>query len=334
MQRRCAGLSACAAVIGCLLACSSPASTDGAPVSAGVGEGGAAPVVVPEPPFEARPGSDAGSGATNGRADAGDLLSAEPPGILLDASAADPVAGPLDAGVNTGGASSTLDSGAPAVPAALANRLRALRSRLVQLADRTLSFWLEHGPDVTFGGFHGTLNRQGSPIGPDDKGLIQQARHLWMLSTWCERRPATASVRELARQTYAFLRDSFLDAADGGFVFKVSRDGGRVVDAKKQLFAESYAIYALATYGRVLDDAEARQLALQRFASIDASRHDAVSGGYDQRGDPGFLSAGAEKDSNTHLHLLEAFSALYEATAGRRSVLLAPATDMTSKRRG
>jgi mannobiose 2-epimerase len=97
-------------------------------------------------------------------------------------------------------------------------------------------------------------------------------------------------------------------------VFKVSRDGSRVVDPKKQLFAESYAIYALATYGRVFADAGARELALARFASIDASRHDAENGGYDQQGDPGFLSAGAEKDSNSHLHLLEAFSALYEAT--------------------
>jgi cellobiose epimerase len=64
----------------------------------------------------------------------------------------------------------------------------------------------------------------------------------------------------------------------------------------------------------VLGDAGALDLSLRRFASIDASRHDALNGGYDQELDPGFLTAGAEKDSNTHLHLLEAFSALYEAT--------------------
>jgi cellobiose epimerase len=90
-----------------------------------------------------------------------------------------------------------------------------------------------------------------------------------------------------------------------------------VVDGKKQLFAESYALFALATYGRVFNVAEATQLALQRFVSIDV-RHDAQFGGYDQTGDPGFLSPGAEKDTNTHLHLLEAFTALYEASGDAR----------------
>jgi mannobiose 2-epimerase len=84
------------------------------------------------------------------------------------------------------------------------------------------------------------------------------------------------------------------------------------------MFAESYAIYALATYGRVLGEPEATALALGRFASIDQTRHDAQNGGYDQRNDPGTLSAGAAKDTNTHLHLMEAFSALYEASGDAR----------------
>jgi cellobiose epimerase len=313
MQRRSSRLSVCAAVISYLVGCASPNAGEPAPTSAGVGAGGEAGGTSLGP----QPGDDAGaSGASSAgasaRADAGDTLAyAGSGGLEHDASAPGPAPAPPDAG----GGGDTFDSGAPALPAALVSRLSGLRTRLAELAERTLSFWLEHGPDTEFGGFHGTLNRQGNPIAPDDKGLIQQARHLWMLSTWCDRRQETASVRALAQQTYAFFRASFVDTTDGGFVFKVSRDGSRVVDPKKQLFAESYAIYALATYGRVLGDASARELALSRFASIDASRHDTLNGGYDQALDPGFLSAGAEKDSNTHLHLLEAFSALYEATA-------------------
>jgi mannobiose 2-epimerase len=200
----------------------------------------------------------------------------------------------------------------------LERRLSQLSNRLAVLAARTSTFWFEHGPDPLLGGFHGTLDRQGNPIAPDDKGLIQQTRHLWMLSTWLERRGATPALSALARQQYAFVRDSFVDAADGAFVYKVSRDGSRVVDVRKQMFAESYAIYALSTYGRVLGEPEATSLALARFASIDGSRHDAQNGGYDQRSDPGTLSAGAAKDANTHLHLMEAFTALYEATADAR----------------
>jgi mannobiose 2-epimerase len=268
------------------------ASDPNQPAAAGTGpnsEGAAGAPALLEPAIT----GDAGSGV----GDAGT------PGASPDAGAG----GSYGTGPDAGGPAAPLDP-------ALVERLSALSARLSQLGTRTANFWLQHGPDATLGGFYGTLDRQGSPIAPDDKGLIQETRHLWTLSTWYERRQTTPAVRAQAAQQYAFVKDSFLDAADGAFVYKVSRDGSRIVDAKKQMFAESYAIYALCTYGRVFGDAEATGLALNRFASIDATRHDAVNGGYDQRNDPGTLSAGAEKDTNTHLHLMEAWSALYEAT--------------------
>lgn len=250
-------------------------------------------------------GADAGKGAVSG---AGGDASSE----RLDAGASGPTAAD-DGGAKGNDAGAAPDAGVSIDPA-LAARLASLSARLTPLAERTFEFWRAHGPDVSFDGFHGTLDRQGNPIAPDDKGLIQQTRHLWTLSTWYERREASAEVAALAGATYAFIEQSFIDATDGAFVFKVSRDGSRVVDAKKQLFAESYAIYALATYGRVFSVAEATLAAQTRFEAIDESRHDSVFGGYDQRGDPGVGTPGVEKDTNTHLHLMEAFTALYEAT--------------------
>lgn len=278
------------------------------------GSGGSSDASVPTGSMPPRMGEGGGPSQTSRPSDAG-----VQPGHGA-ADAAPPTPNDASAPISRDGGTSGSDGGAGGVPLdpAVARRLAALSSRLAPLAARTASFWFEHGPDTAFGGFHGTLDRQGNPASPDDKGLIQETRHLWMLSTWYERREDSRAVAELARETYEFIRESFVDVADGAFVYKVSRDGNRVVDARKQLFAESYAIYALATYGRVFDVEEAIELSLSRFSSIDASRHDAVFGGYDQRGDPGSLSAGAEKDTNTHLHLLEAFTALYEATAAPR----------------
>jgi mannose/cellobiose epimerase-like protein (N-acyl-D-glucosamine 2-epimerase family) len=42
-----------------------------------------------------------------------------------------------------------------------------------------LSFWQQHGLDSEFGGFHGTLDRAGTPVSPTNKGLIEQTRHIW-----------------------------------------------------------------------------------------------------------------------------------------------------------
>lgn len=272
------------------------AAPDGTGLAPGGGEGGATPGLIAPPPAA---GSTGAGVAVAGAAE-------------LDGG----IAPPPDAGAPL----PALDAGSVPAPLdpALGRRLTELSTRLAALAQRTSTFWFEHGPDTQLGGFHGTLDRQGNPVAPEDKGLIQQARHLWMLSTWYERRGASTELGALARQQYAFVRDGFVDEADGAFVYKVSRDGTRVVDGRKQMFAESYAIYALATYGRVLAEPEATALALNRFVSLDASRHDAQNGGYDQRNDPGTLSAGAAKDTNTHLHLLEAFTALYEATADVR----------------
>lgn len=189
-----------------------------------------------------------------------------------------------------------------------------LRRRMEALAAESIEFWRTHGVDPEHGGFHGTLDRKGQPKEPSDKGLVQQSRHLWTFSTWYERREATPEVRAIADRSYRFIVEHMRDETDGEFYFKVSRDGQRVTEPKKQLYAESFAIYALAAYGRVFGVREALDHALRCFRSIDQRSHDAEHLGYDQSDDPGWLPPGAHKGTNTHIHLLEAFTELFRAT--------------------
>lgn len=191
------------------------------------------------------------------------------------------------------------------------DRLGSIKARLEALAGSTMDFWNRHGLDAKYGGIHGMNDRQGKPKEDADKGLVQQTRHLWSYSTWYARREKTPAIKATADNIYAFLIDHFLDKKDGEFFYKVSRDGTKVVDPKKQLYAESFAIFALSTYSEVFDVPEAGQQAMACFKSIDRRAHDAESLGYDQTRDPGWLAPGAQKDTNTHIHLLEAFTALY-----------------------
>ena len=134
-----------------------------------------------------------GSGAASGSAGAGAGVAAGAGGsgpLTGAGTARDAGLGESDAGV-PGAAPGELDAGSGpdddagvALEPEVVERLSELSSRLAPLAARTASFWFEHGPDAVSGGFHGTLDRQGNPIAPDDKGLIQEVRHLWMLSTW------------------------------------------------------------------------------------------------------------------------------------------------------
>lgn len=193
---------------------------------------------------------------------------------------------------------------------ALEDRLGTIQARLEALGIGIMDFWQQHGLDEERGGIHGFHDRKGAPKLDANKGLIQQARHLWSFSTWYMRREKTPGVKAIAESIYEFLTRHFLDR-DGEFFYSVSRDGKTVVDDKKLLYAQSFAIYGLAAYAEAFGDVKATDLALACFDSIDRRAHDAEHLGYDQSRDPGWLQPGAAKGTNTHIHLLESFTALY-----------------------
>jgi mannobiose 2-epimerase len=195
--------------------------------------------------------------------------------------------------------------------------LRPVLMRLGRMAREVVDFWMQHGPDPVHGGFHGFLDRRGQPADPTDKGVIQQARHLWTFSTWFERREPTEAVKAVADNLYRFLVGRMLDREDGEFFYRVSR-AGEALDRKKLLYAQSFAIYGLATYGRVFRVPNALDQAVRCFESVDGRAHDASRGGYDQRGDIDWLAPGASKDTNTHIHLMEGFTALLDATGNAK----------------
>jgi hypothetical protein len=66
-------------------------------------------------------------------------------------------------------------TGAPAVD----SLTQGLLADLAETRQSIYGFWQQNGPDERFGGFHGTLDRSGSPVAPTYKGIVQQARHVW-----------------------------------------------------------------------------------------------------------------------------------------------------------
>jgi mannobiose 2-epimerase len=202
-------------------------------------------------------------------------------------------------------------SGVSSSESAFDDRLGSIKARLEALSSSIMIFWKAHGLDVQHGGMYGFLDRSGAPKADADKGLIQQARHLWSFSTWYARREKTPEIKATADNIYAFISDHLLDRKDNEFYYKVSADGSKATDPKKLLYAESFAIFALATYGQVFGVQQAAEQALACFKSIDRRMHDTEHLGYDQTNDPGWLAPGAQKDTNTHIHVLEALTALY-----------------------
>ncbi len=199
----------------------------------------------------------------------------------------------------------------------LRDRLRAWRARFEdQVRNGILAFWLDHGPDAQFGGFHGGLDRQGRPDPKAAKSLVEQSRVVYAFSSAYARYPDDR-YRVAAKAAVEFFLKRFWDPQYGGWYWTVNRDGSPK-DTHKYTYGESFAILALAEYGRVFADPRARSMAYVTFHRLDMHAHDADHGGYGEaytrdwkpepKGSP--IDAAGRKSTNTHLHLLESFTSL------------------------
>lgn len=192
-------------------------------------------------------------------------------------------------------------------------RLERIREQLVREASALMELWTRAGVDHEHGGFHGQLDAHATPVLDADKWLIPEARHLWTFSTYSRYHPEATESLAIARNTYGFIHAHFRDPRDGEYFYRVSRTGERR-EENKLLYAQAFAIYGLSTFAAVSGEQAPLDEALACFQSIDRRAHDATHRGYDQRANRGWLKPGADKDTNTHIHLLEAFTSLCAAS--------------------
>jgi cellobiose epimerase len=193
-----------------------------------------------------------------------------------------------------------------------AGRLQDMLVRTERLGHAIASFWKTRGPDPVHGGFHGTLDENGRPVDPRTKAVIPLARHLWAFTTWYEEKEQTPAVKAICDDLYAFLLKHFLDPQTGEYHWMTDAQG-RLVNEYNCLYAQSFVIYAFSQYSRVFGHRHSLEQAMTCFRSIDRRAHDAKRGGYDQRQETFWVKGGAHKETNTHIHLMEAYTALTAA---------------------
>lgn len=199
-------------------------------------------------------------------------------------------------------------------PATLAGPIRASFGEFLRA-------WYPRAVDREHGGFLSQFDADWQPTGAQDKMIVSQSRHLWTNARAAQFFGDTTYLAA-ARHGFQFLRDALWDREHGGFFWLVTRDGqpkpepdGRLI---KQAYGNAFGIYALAAHYDATRDPEALRLAQQAFRWLEEHAHDPVHGGYfnylDRDGTP--LRAGfrrdAPKDQNSSIHLLEAFTELYQ----------------------
>ena len=188
-----------------------------------------------------------------------------------------------------------------------------------ELRGNILPFWLKHARDPEQGGFHGLIAadmtvRKGAP-----RGSLLTSRILWTFST-AYRVYRDPEYLAMARWAYRDLLTRFQDKEYGGLYWTASAEG-QPLDTRKQIYGQVFGIYALAEYFRATGEQPALDQAIAIYRLVEQHAHDRQHGGYfdafdrtwARADDQSNLLGKAPKSQNSHIHIMEAYTALLRA---------------------
>lgn len=187
------------------------------------------------------------------------------------------------------------------------------------LADGLIPFWLEHSWDTRRGGYLTNFDERGLDIGTPERYLNTQARLIWWFSTLYRHCPDQSDARLLAEKGVSYLVHNFWDSDFGGWYWKIRQDG-ETLDAGKSVYGQSFAIYALSEYFLATGDQQVLGYAVQTYDLLQTRCADSTNGGYfenmqrDWTLSPSGAAGGDRKSLDTHMHLMESFTALLAAS--------------------
>jgi len=208
--------------------------------------------------------------------------------------------------------------------------LRAYQAEITHhLTQELLPFWTSRMLDLDHGGFITHFDQSGHDVGTDEKSLISQTRCIYTLASAHRAGYGGGSYAELAKKGVDFLLKHLWDETYGGFFWMVDRKGEVKID-EKILYGHSFAIYCLSEYTLATGDAVGLTYAQYTFDLIQKYAVDTFYGGYYEMFDRSWVlkagdSAGGDRKTlDVHMHLMEAFTTLYEGSGAlihRRKLL-------------
>ena len=196
------------------------------------------------------------------------------------------------------------DPPATALPQAAARLIHWLQHQAIPL-------WRTQGINPRNGAHYERLLADGSADTHCDIRVRVQARQAFFFAAaaeqgWCE------DGKEIARGLLDFLaKNGRNDAAGGGYVRRFNRHF-QVVDHTQDLYDHAFILLANAWYYRISKDARALDTAAQTMTHIDR-RFASITGGWIE-GD----YETPYRRQNPHMHLLESFLALHDASGEAR----------------
>ncbi len=187
------------------------------------------------------------------------------------------------------------------------------------LNNELLPFWTSRMLDKRNGGFITHFDKNGKDSGEDEKSLIAQTRCIYTLASAHRAGYGEGKLAGFAKHGVDFLLNKMWDNEHGGFFWMMDRKGNVTID-KKIIYGHAFAIYSLSEYTLATGDRRGIEYAEKAFDLIQKYCADTMYGGYWEMFTrdwtlcgPG-SQGGDRKTLDVHMHLMEAFTTLYECT--------------------
>lgn len=187
-----------------------------------------------------------------------------------------------------------------------------------ELLSDILPFWMNHCVDERNDSFYGAVDLKGNPDPDVALSCVLNARILWTFSAAAIRyqKPEYAS---MAHRAYKILVSRFEDKIHGGCFMEVSPDGEPSISIK-HTYVQAFVIYAVAEYFRLTRLDEVIERARGFYTLLEEHAKDPVHKGYLEAftrdwnlyQENRMADNNEPKSMNTHLHMLEAYTALYK----------------------
>ena len=194
------------------------------------------------------------------------------------------------------------------------------RDEVTRELQSILEYWMLNTPDERRGGFIGRVDEHNRRDEEAPRGLVLNARILWAFSAaW--RTTGQWIYRPVATRAYEYLLAFFFDKEYGGAYWSVTASG-EPLNTRKQIYGQAFALYGLSEYYKAIGDQGVLDQAIEFYRLVEEHSRDPRFGGYFEAFDRNWTpledvrlsekDANDEKTMNTHLHVLEAYTNLYE----------------------
>ncbi len=185
-----------------------------------------------------------------------------------------------------------------------------------------LDFWQNKTLDTEHGGFVGRIDHFNNVIDESPKGIILNTRILWTFSRANNFYKDSRYDKECLR-AFEYLYDHFDDKTSGGVYWEVDFTG-KPTNRRKQGYAQAFCIYALSEYYKYSKNSKALIWAMELYNLLEEKAYDNEFDGYIEAFNENWgaiqdlrlseKDLNAPKTTNTILHILEAYTTLYEIT--------------------